>query len=209
MKITKYEHSGVSVEKDGAVIVFDPIEIKERFPELKGVAAIMITHGHSDHWQPEVVKRILARNPEAKLYVPEDVTVDWTEATVMKAGDKVEAGGFELEFYGKDHAEVFAGKVPCANVGVIIDGIIVNPGDMYVMPDGPAKILLVPVAAPWCKMSETCEFVWAAKPEMVIPVHDGVLSEFGRKIYVNLLKATSETAGVAVVDLAAGESIEI
>lgn len=36
MQITKLEHSGMIVEKDGKKLVFDPVEFAETLPELHG-----------------------------------------------------------------------------------------------------------------------------------------------------------------------------
>jgi len=34
MKITKLEHSGIIIEKDGKRVVFDPVEINGKIPKL-------------------------------------------------------------------------------------------------------------------------------------------------------------------------------
>ena len=54
MKITKLEHSGIIIEKDGKRVVFDPVEIRGKIPKLENVVAIVITHKHGDHLQPEI-----------------------------------------------------------------------------------------------------------------------------------------------------------
>lgn len=197
MKVTKLEHSGIVVEKDGKKIVFDPVEFAKKLPELENVEAIVITHVHSDHCQPDNIKAILEKNPDAKVYAPEDATAQLPEAMVVKAGDNVEVGGFKLEFYGRDHAAIFPGKVPCQNIGTVVDGKMVNPGDSFDMPENMAEIelLLVPEVAPWMKASEAVEYIQRVEPKMVIPVHDGLLSEMGKNIYDNFLRAACGEVG--------------
>lgn len=211
MKITKLEHSGVIVEKEGKKIVFDPVEFARTLPEVTGVAAIVITHLHGDHLQPEKVQENLARNAEAVVFAPEDAAAQLPQATVVQGGERAEVAGFTLEFFGKDHASIVAGKVPCQNIGVVVDGQLTNPGDSFDLLEvgGIVDTLLVPEVAPWAKLAETNEFIRVAKPRKVVPVHDGLLSEMGKSIYDNLLRATCQDLGVEFAPLAIEESIEI
>jgi len=72
MKLMKLEHSGIVLEKGGKKLVFDPVEFAATLPEFDNVAAIIITHAHNDHLQPERISAILDRNPGAKIFAPED-----------------------------------------------------------------------------------------------------------------------------------------
>lgn len=230
MKLTKLEHSGIVLEKGGKKLVFDPVEFAGTLPELSGVVAVIITHLHGDHLQPERISAILDRNSGAKIFAPEDAAtailnaLGTVDVTVVAGGDEVFVGGdevtggfvgedegFKLEFFGKDHASVVAGKVPCQNIGAVVDGKLTNPGDSFDLLEmnGAVETLLVPEVAPWAKISETTEFVKIAKPRIVVPVHDGLLSEMGKTIYDNLLRAACEEMGAEFAPLAIGESVEI
>lgn len=211
MQVTKLEHSGVILEKDGKKIVFDPVEFVETLPDLTNVSAIIITHVHGDHLQPEKVQAILDLNPSARVIAPEDAAGSLPNATLVAGGDELEIDGFNLKFFGKDHASVVAGKVPCDNIGVVVDDKLTNPGDSFDLSDldGTAEALLLPEVAPWTKISETLEFMKIAKPKFVIPVHDGLLSPMGKKIYDNLLRAACVESGFEFVPLGIGESVDI
>lgn len=230
MKLTKLEHSGIVLEKGGKKLVFDPVEFAATLPELDQVVAIVITHMHSDHLQPERLAAILDRNPGTKIFAPADAAEailnapGTADVTVVAGGDEVFVGGdeavegfvgeregFKLEFFGEDHASVMAGKVPCQNIGVVVDGKLINPGDSFDLLEmnGTVETLLVPEVAPWAKISETTEFMKLAKPRIVVPVHDGLLSEMGKTIYDNLLRAACEGMGAKFAPLGIGESIEI
>lgn len=237
MKLTKLEHSGIVLEKGGKKLVFDPVEFAATLPELDQVVAIVITHMHSDHLQPERLAAILDRNPGAKIFAPADAAeailsaLGTADVTVVAGGDEVFIGGdevaidgdeavegfvgeregFKLEFFGEDHASVMAGKVPCQNIGVAVDGKLTNPGDSFDLleTNGTVETLLVPEVAPWAKISETTEFIKLAKPQIMVPVHDGLLSEMGKTIYDNLLRAACEGVGAKFAPLGIGESIEI
>ncbi len=211
MQITKLEHSGMILDKNGKKIVFDPVEFAETLPELHDVVAIIITHIHADHLQPERISAMLDLNPDAKIIAPADAVATLPDAIIVAGGDEMEIGGFNLKFFGKDHASVVAGKVPCENIGVVVDDKLTNPGDSFDLLDlnGTVETLLVPEVAPWAKMSETIEFIKIAKPKNVIPVHDGLLSPMGKNIYDNLLNAACADLQAEFAPLAVGESMDI
>lgn len=211
MEITKLEHSGLVVMKDGKRLVFDPVEFADTLPELADVVAVVITHIHADHLQPEQITAIRDLNPEAKVYGPEELLQQIPDAIVLQGGDEIDVSGFNLKVFGKDHASVVAGKVPCQNIGVVVDDKLVNPGDSFDLLEVGVDnyALLVPEVAPWAKISETTEFMKIAKPKIVIPVHDGLLSPMGKNMYNNLLRASCVGIGAEFAPLAVGESMDI
>ena len=209
MKITKLEHSGILLEKNGISLVFDPVEFTEKLPELKNIAAIIITHKHSDHLQPEVLARILKDNPKAKILTTNEVSTLIENSIPVKASDHHEIEDFNLDFFSKDHAAIIPGQIPCENIGVVIDETIINPGDSFDLPNINTKILFVPTAAPWLKISESIDFIKKANPELAIPVHDALLSELGETISNNWIKKTCDDIGAKFAYLKPGDSIEL
>lgn len=214
MQITKLEHSGIIVDKNGQKIVCDPVEFMHKLPELTNVVAIIITHQHSDHFQPEILARILEQNPEARIFAPRDLEIDEIAGRPI---EKVENGAiqeisnFKLRFFGQNHAAIVPGIVPCSNTGVIIDEIVVNPGDSFDLPTSfeHPKVLFVPSAAPWCKVSESAEYIKKARPEIAIPFHNAVLSDLGNGINNNWLAKVADEVDTKFAPLQPGESIEL
>lgn len=211
MKLTKLEHSRIALEKNGKKLIFDPVEYAETLPELTNVAAIILTHVHPDHLQTEKISAIMDLNPEAKIFAPADAAEVLPDVIIVAGGDEIEIDGFRLKFFGKDHASVFTGKVPCENIGVVVDDRLTNPGDSFDLLElnGAVEALLVPEVAPWTKMSETVEFMKIAKPKIVIPVHDAILSPMGKNIYNGLLQATCDQNGYEFAPLNVGESMDL
>lgn len=214
MKLTKLEHSGLAIEKDGKVLLFDPVEFTEKLPEFSGVVAIVITHKHDDHCQPEKIAQILAKNPGAKIITTEDNIENLSaalKATVAVAhpGDTLQIGSFDLRFFGGEHAAIAPGQTPCQNLGVEVNDKLINPGDSFDTTGlaTTGKVLLVPIAAPWCKISEVADFVRAAKPSVVIPVHDAVLSPLGLGYSAAHLSSVCQQLGAEFRALKPGESI--
>lgn len=211
MKITKLEHSGCVVEKDGLRIVCDPVEFETHLPEIDNVVAIVITHKHGDHLQSERISEILDRNSEARIFTTEDAAAEIPNSEIVKNGDVMMVGGFELKFFGENHASIVLGKIPCQNIGVVIDNKIVNPGDSFDVPSEmlQPEILLVPSAAPWCKVPEGMEYIKTVRPKIAVPVHNAVLSTLGNGFNNNWLRMACEEVGTELAPLEVGESVEI
>lgn len=214
MIFTKLEHSGCVVEANGKKVVCDPVEFEEKLPMLENVVAIVITHRHGDHFQPAKIEGIVAKNPDVRIFAPRDLA----ENEIARcAVEKVEAGvewnlsGFNLKFFGRDHAPIVPGVVPCANVGVVINDRIVNPGDSFDLPDSlvDPELLLVPSAAPWCKVAEGMEYIKSSRPKITVPVHDAVLSKLGNRFNNNWLNTACEEIGAEFVTLKTGEVREL
>lgn len=209
MKIIKLEHSGIVIEKNGENLVFDPVEFTEKLPSFLNVVAIILTHKHGDHLQPEIISRILVANPGAKIFTTEDAAPAVNNATIVKAGDSHAVGGFKLDFFGKDHAAIIPGQIPCENIGVVVDEKVVNPGDSFDLPNIKPEVLFVPIAAPWSKVSESIDFAKKAKPDIAIPVHDAVLSELGKKFNNNWLSKACDEIGAKLIVLEPNSSFEV
>ncbi len=208
MKITKLEHSGLAVEKDGQTILIDPIEIDQTLPEFPNVIAIIITHQHSDHLQSSVIQRLLAAFPSMRIYAPGDTLPQIPEAKQIRNGSLAETGDFKMVFFSENHAPIFKGEIPCQNVGVVVDGMVAHPGDSFDLPQKQVDLLCVPISAPWSKISDVADYVQSARPKSVLPIHDAVLSPFGRNFHINCLKKICEQNNVTLFDLKPGESIE-
>ena len=210
MIITKFDHSTILLEKEGEKIIFDPVEITHALPKLEGIVAIVITHRHSDHCRPEIIKRIMADNPNAKILTTNDNLANFTEfdSDPVNDGETIQIGKFKLSFFGKYHAFILPGVILCENTGVVVDDTIINPGDSFDIPPVKAPVLLVPFCAPWCKTSEVVNYINKIRPQTAIPVHDALLSDFGQGITYNVVNGACEKIGTTLKYLRPGEAMD-
>lgn len=214
MRITKLEHSGLVVEENDKLAVFDPVEFTEKLPGLRNVVVLVLTHKHGDHLQLEKIAKIVVENPDVQIFTTADaapmLNAEWN-VNAVKHGDVIEIENFRLKFFGENHAAIEPGVIPCQNIGAVVNDAVVNPGDSfdYLPLDTRAKVLCVPVAAPWLKVAESASYVRATKPENVIPMHDAVLSELGKTYNNNWLKSACVEVDVECAILAPGESLYI
>jgi L-ascorbate metabolism protein UlaG (beta-lactamase superfamily) len=190
MQLTKYAHACLSLEKPGAQIIIDPGNLTDDYTPRPGVVAIIVTHTHSDHFDPDMIDQIIQLNENAVVIAHQSVT-DKLAAGVayvsVESGDTLTVGGFSLKFYGGEHATIFDRLPGVANLGVMVDETLYYPGDSFAVPDMDVKFLALPVAAPWLKISETIDFLSRVRPKLAFPTHDAILSASGQQIVDNLL----------------------
>lgn len=211
MKLTKYGHACVVLEEQGKKVVIDPGAFTPEFGDLSNIVAVVVTHVHGDHFSPEHLQAILSKNPEAKIFTTPEVTeqFDHPNVEIAQAGVEMAAGPFDLRFYGEWHATIHEDFPRLHNIAVLVNDAFFHPGDSYTQPEQPPKVLGVPSNAPWMKVSESMEYIDKIKPEVCVPLHNGLLSETGNNIYNNLLQQTCADNNVMFEYLLPGASIEI
>jgi L-ascorbate metabolism protein UlaG (beta-lactamase superfamily) len=108
-------------------------------------------------------------------------------ATTVTAGFATRIGDFDISVVGGRHAINHDQIPPLGNVGFLVDcqeTTVFHPGDSYdVRPDG-VDLLCLPLNAPWCRMSETLDFLHAVAPRVAVPIHTGLLNDDGLAAYL-------------------------
>lgn len=185
MQLTKFNHACFTVTKDMQTVVVDPGILTTDFITPDNVLAIVLTHQHTDHVDPDKIRSIIKRNPTAIVYAHESVAASLHNIKInpVQAGDIVTVGPFTIAFYGGEHAVIDTSILPTVNLGVMIDDHLYYPGDSFTIPDAPVRTLALPIAAPWTKVSEAMAFLAQVKPDMAFPTHDAILSPEGKEIY--------------------------
>lgn len=213
--LTKLGHACVRLEKAGRRLVIDPGTFTDVPVALEGAEHILVTHEHADHLDDGPVLEFLAANPKVTVRAPAapaarlagaaGVSADRIIAT--GAGEQFETAGFDVRTVGGQHALIHPQIPVVANTGYVLDGLVYHPGDSYIVPAGPAPhTLLVPLSAPWSKLSEMVDFITAVRPRQAIPVHDGLLNGRGLPMYRRHATTFAERHGTALVVLEEGDT---
>lgn len=208
MNITKFGHCCLLIEVDGVRILTDPGNYNET-PMVLNIDAVLITHEHQDHCHVESLHIVLAKNPGAQVITHAGVGKILDESGIkwelISDGEERLVKQVKIQSFGNEHACIHHDLPPVQNTGFLIAEKLFYPGDSFHNPHQKIEILALPVAGPWMKLSEAIEYAKALKPNVVFPVHDGMLRqgiELGptRRIPTLLL----EPLGIKYVDMTEG-----
>jgi L-ascorbate metabolism protein UlaG (beta-lactamase superfamily) len=211
MKLTKHEHAALVLDMTHDTLVVDPGAFTMPLTDLRNVVGIVITHEHPDHWTPEQLDRILAMNPDAKIFGPQGVALAAPSypVTVVKDGDEFTVGEFTLRFFGERHAVIHSSIPVIDNVGVMVNDTVFYPGDAFTVPPMPVDTLAVPVGAPWLKIGEVMDYVTAVSPRRSFPSHEMVLSVIGKNMANERVGTVTKAGGGEFFPLEPGQSLDL
>jgi L-ascorbate metabolism protein UlaG (beta-lactamase superfamily) len=173
---------------------------------------VLITHEHADHYSADHLRRtdapihtigaVAARIREEAPDVAERVTV-------VSPGQQVDPGVPTL-VVGEKHAIIHPEKQHFDNSGYLleVEGLrIFHPGDALTVPAEPVDLLLLPVSAPWLKISECIDFARDVGAQRSLAIHDKVYSEVGLKLADQHLSAMLGERAQTYVRLQPGEEL--
>lgn len=218
MKMTKFSHSCVRFEKDGRVLVLDPGSFSETDRALAGADAVLVTHEHPDHLDRGPVLAAMSASPDLVLHAPASLAgalrseaPELAERIVDAAPDaEFELAGFSVRSFGGQHALIHPLVPLVANLGYLIEGSVYHPGDSFIVPYGlRARILLLPIHAPWSKVEEVLDFLIACGADTAYPIHDALLNGNGRGVVEKHLERIGGMYGTEYVALQPGDEVRI
>jgi L-ascorbate metabolism protein UlaG (beta-lactamase superfamily) len=211
LTLTKKSHACVRLEKGGRVLVLDPGGFSEADAAV-GAEAILVTHEHPDHFSEERLRAAMAADPAAEIWTLRSVAEKISAAFPGRVhtvghGDTFTAAGFDVQVHGELHAVIHPDIPRITNVGYLVDGgRVFHPGDALTVPDHAVETLMLPVMAPWSKISEVIDYVREVKPQRAYDIHDALLTDLARPIYDNQIGALG---GSEHLRLAPGESTSL
>jgi len=183
MRLIKQGHACVRLESADVVVVLDPGMFTA--PDaLDGASAVLVTHEHADHWTPD-----LLRTTDAPVFTIEAVAAQIREqapdvagrVSVVRPGVTFDAG-VQVEVVGEKHAVIHPELPHFDNSGYLltVDGTTVfHPGDALTVPPATPDLLLLPVSAPWLKVSECIDYARDVGARRSLAIHDAIYSEAG------------------------------
>lgn len=212
MILRTWGHSCVSIEDDACTVVLDPGVWSTTAEPLGRATAVLVTHDHVDHLDTAAVLVALDASPALRVWGPSSVVTALLAAGApqdrlhtVAAGESFDAGGVAVRALGGAHAVVHADLPAAANLGYVLAGVY-HPGDSVVRPGEPVEVLLAPVAGPWLRLADAVDLVREAHPEVVVPIHDAVLSDVGTGLVDRVLGGLT---GIAVSRMAVGGSRQL
>jgi len=179
MRLRKFGHSCLLVESGEGRVLIDPGTFSSGFEALDGLTAVLVTHQHPDHLDVGRLEPLLERNPDARLVTDAGTAQvlrdeHGIEASLASAGETFDVG-LTVEVVGDQHAEIHPDLPRIPNVGYVLDGRLLHPGDALDVTDQDVEILALPAMAPWMRMADAVDYLRAVGPRFAVPIHDGLL----------------------------------
>jgi L-ascorbate metabolism protein UlaG (beta-lactamase superfamily) len=212
MELTKQGHACVVLSDEERRIVIDPGAFTDPTC-LAGATAVLITHEHFDHFEPQRLRAALDADPALEVWTNASVAGQLEglggRVHVVGHGDAVSVAGLEVHVHGELHAEIHPEIPRIANVGFLVAGRVFHPGDALTVPDEPVSTLLLPVHAPWSKLAEVIDYVRAVDADQAYAIHDGLLSDTGLGVVGGLLGERGPGTPTPYSRLAPGDAVDL
>lgn len=173
MKVTKFPQSCLLLEKDHQKIVIDPGDVflkSHDVSELKGVAAVLYTHQHADHYEPTIAAAF--KEWGVALYANADTAaLIGDHAQVVHDTDTFEVAGFTVQARELPHCLLANGAAGPQNTGYVIDDILFHPGDGKELADFTVDNLALPLVGPDISVLDAINFAKQVQAKVVVPIH--------------------------------------
>jgi L-ascorbate metabolism protein UlaG (beta-lactamase superfamily) len=212
MELTKHGHACVVLREDDRRVVIDPGAFTDP-AALDGASAVLVTHEHFDHFSPDVLRAAMDADPGLEVWTNRSVAGQLeglgSRVHVVGDGDAVTVAGFDVTVHGELHAVIHPDLPRIPNVGFLVGGLVFHPGDALTVPEEPVSTLLLPVHAPWSKVSEVIDYVRAVHADQAFAVHDGLLNETGLGVVGGMLGERGPGTPTPYSRLAPGDSVDL
>lgn len=207
MKITKLVHSCLLVQTPDRIALFDPGSMSTvDVDNMSQLNDIIITHAHSDHFNLDLIRRLVAKFPSVHITAPDEVVIQLNAESVPATS----AASDGIVFFESPHEAVrpLMDSNPPQEVGVHYLGQLSHPGDSHSFRETKA-ILALPVQAPWGSTVNAIRLGLELKPKYIVPIHDWHWRDEARESLYSAMERLFATQGITFISAVNGEPFTI
>lgn len=216
MIIKKYFQSCLLIEDKGKKLLIDPgsftfIDKKVTTKDIGPADVIIITHKHLDHYYPEALKEFINMNKNTIIIANQEICFLLNQEklpfNVINSNETKEINGFKIQAFDAKH-ELIPAEIP-HNHAYLINDTLLHPGDSFQVEKIKADILALPIAGPWCRLTDALKLAEIIKPNLVIPIHDWVVKDFMLDRMYNMCDTNLKSKGIEFNSIKLGDSLNI
>lgn len=204
------------IDKNGVKVLVDPgvyswQDEKVKNFDFSGIAAVVVTHNHPDHFNVEFANAVKLASPDAVWYGTQETVDDLKDIDII---GQTSSNDQNIKFIESKHADLspWFDKQPLHTSYVIFDEILVSGDCQTLEVSNGARILAGAInGGPWgavvgfSKMIESM----SDRPKTVVPLHDWHLNEEARGAFYAKLPEVMKKFDVSFRALQNCETIEI
>jgi L-ascorbate metabolism protein UlaG (beta-lactamase superfamily) len=204
MKVTRYFQSCLLIEENGVRILIDPSGQDKDIEKFGKLDAVLYTHEHSDHFDPEMAT-IFVEQGVAPVYANAS-TAKQIEAskTEVSDGQEFDIKGVKIKAYELPHCLMVDGSQGPQNTGYLISQKLFHPGDGKELNGISVDNLAMPLAGPDISPHDGFTFAKQVNAKQVIPIHYDYLG--GNPDFFAMM---TEKHGIKTLGLKNGETVEL
>lgn len=211
MKITKFVHSCLLIERADMTVLIDPGSYSwesrlisvNHLPKLD---YIVVTHEHPDHYHPPFLKALSAQFPYSPIVTNSDLSGRLVGEGLPNP--IVTAGNEKLEVFEAAHEPLPLNQPVPKNIGVHVGGAITHPGDALHISQT-KSVLALPITAPWGSLKQSLEQAVELKPRIILPIHDWHWHQAARTQMYAFGQRLLEPYGIRLMPLQNAQTVEL